>query len=303
MPLPAALLARLQKRGIVQEREEKTVIPTPVPVSSSEPVEEVFAEDYDDPTKDQNSHPEEEESPVIIPEPENIGPLIWVVSACPNKDNPYHKCVAYCHERWGMEKFEASEEMLRKRDRMLRRYPLPEGWEEVADAETNRYYYWNVLTDEVSWLSPTHPSANVTVSAQKVKSMSMDISARLDGFDSEEDMDAKSESDLSPSSSDSESEEDDEEEEMEEKRPRSGRNQRDQGRGRGRGGRRQKDELDPMDPASYSEVPRGTWSTGLDRRGEAKTGADITASGPLFQQRPYPSPGEILRRNQGMPKE
>lgn len=42
---------------------------------------------------------------------------------------------------------------------------------------------------------------------------------------------------------------------------------------------------------------RGTWSTGLVSRGEAKTGADTTASGPLFQQRPYPSPGEILRRN------
>lgn len=43
---------------------------------------------------------------------------------------------------------------------------------------------------------------------------------------------------------------------------------------------------------------RGTWSSGLDRGNEAKTGADTTASGPLFQQRPYPSPGEILRRNQ-----
>ncbi|OWF35793.1 polyglutamine-binding protein 1-like [Mizuhopecten yessoensis] len=301
MPLPAALLARLQKRGIVKEKEEKPVTLTPVPVSSSEPVEEVFAEDYDDPTKDQNSNLEEEESPAIIPEPENVGPLFWEVSACPNKNNPYHKCVAYCHERWGMETFNGSEDMLRKRDRMLRRHPLPEGWEEVADSESNRYYYWNVLTDEVSWLSPSHPLANVTVSAQRVKNISMDISAHLDGFDSEEDMETKSESDLSPSSSDSESEE--EEMVVEEKRPRGGQGHGQRGRGRGRGGRREKDELDPMDPASYSEVPRGTWSTGLDRRGEAKTGADITASGPLFQQRPYPSPGEILRRNQGMPKE
>ena len=47
---------------------------------------------------------------------------------------------------------------------------------------------------------------------------------------------------------------------------------------------------------------RGTWSTGLDRGNEAKTGADTTASGPLFQQRPYPSPGEILRRNQANKK-
>ena len=44
------------------------------------------------------------------------------------------------------------------------------------------------------------------------------------------------------------------------------------------------EELDPM-------------STGLEGRGEAKTGVDVTASGPLFQQRPYPSPGAILRMN------
>ena len=40
---------------------------------------------------------------------------------------------------------------------------------------------------------------------------------------------------------------------------------------------------------------RGTWSTGLEQRGDAKTGVDTTASGPLYQQRPYPSPGDILR--------
>ncbi len=42
---------------------------------------------------------------------------------------------------------------------------------------------------------------------------------------------------------------------------------------------------------------RGSWSTGLEKRGEAKTGVDTTANGPLFQMRPYPSPGDILRAN------
>uniref|UniRef100_A0A8D2JQD8 Polyglutamine-binding protein 1 n=1 Tax=Sciurus vulgaris TaxID=55149 RepID=A0A8D2JQD8_SCIVU len=60
---------------------------------------------------------------------------------------------------------------------------------------------------------------------------------------------------------------------------------------------RKDDELDPMDPSSYSDAPRGTWSTGLPKRNEAKTGADTTAAGPLFQQRPYPSPGAVLRAN------
>merc|ERR1719244_856686 len=66
--------------------------------------------------------------------------------------------------------------------------------------------------------------------------------------------------------------------------------------GRGNKGR-DDDALDPMDPAAYSDVPRGSWSTGLPDSGSAKTGVDSTASGPLFQQRPYPSPGAILRAN------
>uniref|UniRef100_A0A3P9N293 Polyglutamine binding protein 1 n=1 Tax=Poecilia reticulata TaxID=8081 RepID=A0A3P9N293_POERE len=42
---------------------------------------------------------------------------------------------------------------------------------------------------------------------------------------------------------------------------------------------------------------QGSWSSGLPKRNEAKTGADTTAAGPLFQQRPYPSPGAVLRAN------
>ena len=45
---------------------------------------------------------------------------------------------------------------------------------------------------------------------------------------------------------------------------------------------------------------RGTWSTGLEQKGEAKTGVDTTATGPLFQMRPYPSPGAILKMNKGL---
>ena len=64
-----------------------------------------------------------------------------------------------------------------------------------------------------------------------------------------------------------------------------------------------KDDLDPMDPSAYSEAPRGTWSSGLDTRGDAKTGVDVTATGPLYQQRPYPAPGAILRQNQLLEEE
>ncbi|KAJ3682136.1 hypothetical protein LUZ60_014709 [Juncus effusus] len=57
----------------------------------------------------------------------------------------------------------------------------------------------------------------------------------------------------------------------------------------------EEDEVDPMDPSSYSDAPRGGWVVGL--KGVQPRAADTTASGPLFQQRPYPSPGAVLRRN------
>jgi hypothetical protein len=100
-------------------------------------------------------------------------------------------------------------------------------------------------------------------------------------------------------------------------------------RHRSRADARQKEELDPLDPASacipatalhgyldqvckmgrgeyeqpvccvqsaYSDAPRGGWTSGLE--GFQPTAADTTASGPLFQSRPYPSPSAVLRSNQ-----
>ena len=47
--------------------------------------------------------------------------------------------------------------------------------------------------------------------------------------------------------------------------------------------------------SSYSDAPQGGWSSGL--AGAQPRAADTTATGPLFQQRPYPSPGAVLRAN------
>lgn len=40
----------------------------------------------------------------------------------------------------------------------------------------------------------------------------------------------------------------------------------------------------------------GKWSAGLESEGQ-KTGVDSSVTGTLFQQRPYPSPGAILKAN------
>lgn len=57
-------------------------------------------------------------------------------------------------------------------------------------------------------------------------------------------------------------------------------------------------KLDPMDPAAYSDIPRGKWSAGLEREsGGDKGGVDSSVTGALFQMRPYPSPGSVLQAN------
>lgn len=75
---------------------------------------------------------------------------------------------------------------------------------------------------------------------------------------------------------------------------------------RSRSERRQRTELiretgflDPMDPAAYSDIPRGNWSAGLQQENK-KTGADTTASGALFQMRP--SPSAVLQANKSESK-
>ena len=53
--------------------------------------------------------------------------------------------------------------------------------------------------------------------------------------------------------------------------------------------------LDPMDPSSYSDAPHGKWGSGLS--GNQPRAGDTTAGGSLYQSRPYPAPGSVLRQN------
>nr|DBA21319.1 TPA: hypothetical protein GDO54_017981 [Pyxicephalus adspersus] len=130
-------------------------------------------------------------------------------------------------------------------------------------------YYWNVETDLVSWLSPHDPSAIIikSTSKQKESEERSERSERVERIEREDIKERRHNR-------------------REEVAPYS----------KSRKGRKEED-IDPMDPSAYSDAPRGTWSTGLPKRNEAKTGADTTAAGPLFQQRPYPSPGAVLRAN------
>jgi len=296
MPLPPALLARLRKRGIIETDTQ----------------EEIIAESYDDESAAAPTTVSDQSSAL------NVKSASYA-QGCPNKNNPYHQCVEFCHVHWGdgvVPESRRDQVYERRRQRMLRKYPLPStDWREVYDPGFGRYYYWNMDTDEVCWLSPTHPKARIGIAAAKVAKAEWEKLARDRKAQEDQRRRQKQQQEeraeramargrrrksVSPESG-NESEHSDESVVEEDPMDPDGE----------RGGRKKKPEkkrkvpkdLDPMDPAAYSDIPRGNWSTGLEAKGDAKTGVDTTANGPLFQQRPYPAPGAILRgQNKEPPK-
>ncbi|XP_066469742.1 polyglutamine-binding protein 1 [Tiliqua scincoides] len=178
---------------------------------------------------------------------------------------------------------------------------LPPNWYKVVDPICGLPYYWNVETDLVSWLSPNDPSSVVTKAAKKLKSNS-ELEAQYERHPGTEGTPAPfSLFRLAPGHKQNAEEKMDRSQEKVErdevKERRHFRREELAPYPKSKKSSRKDEELDPMDPSAYSDAPRGTWSTGLPKRNEAKTGADTTAAGPLFQQRPYPSPGAVLRAN------
>lgn len=322
MPLPPALAARLAKRGILRDAsvagfdpQAGKVIDQPTTGNqrsgsgggssygyegrSITAEEEVFAESYDDnavttPSYD-NNNPSQG---VVFKTPDAVDPNKYLGhSGCPNKYNPHHTCVQYCRQYWGSGAREPfNQEYIAAHSKLVELfYPLPDGWREMYDCGVGRHYYWNTKTDKVSWLPPGHPKSQPGDPASKVRENLALAPPRQE--DNTDNMDLDSDND-----SDEEEDRRIEEQRRREKEKRREEERRivsgDKKKGRSRG--RDEDALDPMDPAAYSDVPRGNWSTGLPDQGSAKTGVDSTASGPLFQQRPYPSPGAILRANAGI---
>lgn len=146
---------------------------------------------------------------------------------------------------------------------------MPEEWQAVWEPGLSRYYFWNTITDEVSWLPPDHPKAKISLSVPKLKAMvkEQEILANSESDESKSDsesLDSDSDSDLSsPNQSESE---------------------KDYQKGRKKFSNykssfklvnyekiSKKNDLDPMDPAAYSDTcPRGKWSDGLEKKVENK---------------------------------
>lgn len=200
------------------------------------------------------------------------------VRGCPNTSNPYHTCVEYCRKRYG-------DNAVPPPPKDYSTVPLPVGWYLVPDPNSGASYYWHTITNQVSWHHPLDPAAEITLPAS-VTSGQKDTEVQPNreilappGVDSEQDKEQVLSIGKHPSLM-------------------KGSQKRKQEKDLRAEKRRKSEEVDPMDPAAYSDAPKGTWTTGLIKKGEAKTGVDTTANGPLFQMRPYPSPGAVLRANQ-----
>nr|CAH7751266.1 unnamed protein product [Callosobruchus chinensis] len=231
------------------------------------------------------------------------------LSVCPNKSNVYHECNLWCETHWkGVTTPDPVYQ--RKIHKLLAKYPLPMNWADIYDKGCGRYYFWNMENDLVSWLPPKHPKSIKCQSAAKLRENRLKMKEREERFEKEKESTRHKERDKDRDrEKDRERERDkdsDDESSFRSKyvtekrdRERDKDRERDERRYRRddkyRGGRKRKDEIDPMDPAAYSDIPQGTWSDGLET-GKAKA-ADSTASGAIYQQRPYPAPGEVLAAN------
>jgi len=187
-------------------------------------------------------------------------------------------------KRYGIKHYTPDPATEKRRRKMLKKYPLPSNWREVPDANLDRCYYWNLETDEVSWVPPAHPRSHITQSAIKLRHKEMERkAAEAHKQTSGSTKKKKKKKNLEDAGERSDTDEEDLNPVQKLKRKIAG--------------KMLSYDADPMDPSSYSDVPRGNWASGLDIKGKAKTGVDETASGELFQMRPYPSPGDVLRMN------
>lgn len=134
------------------------------------------------------------------------------------------------------------------------------------------YYYWNMETNLVSWLPPRHPKAKIVECAAKLR-MKLHATMKDDNSDKSKKRPQKFDKYDRDRDDDKKRKYDDKDKYKK---------------------RHRKEHLDPMDPAAYSDIPKGGWSDGLENN---KSKVDTTASGVLFQQRPYPAPGEVLAAN------
>ncbi|KAL0027994.1 hypothetical protein WJX79_009299 [Trebouxia sp. C0005] len=262
--LPAALRARLAARGIIKESETQEAGPS------------------------SNGAAAPSQAPAA---PTPFLPLGWFEALDPTYNHPYWYNPSTRERRWTKPPMPAPS--------------LPPGWAAAKDPNTGQKYYFNTATGQTQWHKPGDPSLAPSNTAAAPADSAAFIPADAfsgpgpgyvykqgtDGTGYYKDhgpmalsgvvtaVESAPAVALRPSAAVKLSRADGS---MKAPSARPAKKAR-------------QDAFDPMDPSSYSDAPQGGWSSGL--AGAQPRAADTTATGPLFQQRPYPSPGAVLRAN------
>lgn len=141
MPLPPALLKRLAKRGIVEKHTKRTTSESKA--AQQTPAEEIIAEDYDDVDEAQSFDYDYDYQSQSKKSQHNfwcerlkkriVDGSIKGYKGCPNKYNIYHRCSLFCVNTFGDGIKEPPKSYLKRKARLLRKYPLSKDWKEIYD--------------------------------------------------------------------------------------------------------------------------------------------------------------------------
>lgn len=88
---------------------------------------------------------------------------------CPNKYNIYHECSKYCRDRYMDVEVEPSLEQRKQLALILRSYPMTSEWRPCYDPGIGTFYFWNIMTNMVSWLPYGHHKARISFPADHLR--------------------------------------------------------------------------------------------------------------------------------------
>lgn len=77
------------------------------------------------------------------------------VLGCPHKYNVYHECSQYCVDKYSKpESIEPNLEQRKQLALILRTFPMTNEWTVVYDPGIRTFYFWNIVSNLVSWFPP-----------------------------------------------------------------------------------------------------------------------------------------------------
>lgn len=161
--------------------------------SQEELEEEIIAEDYSDEQDDDNATPKDvDRTPFEFKGEERFNAelenssqtsyndkhqgrleissqLTESVLGCPNKYNIHHYCNQYCIDKYGeCNELSPTQEQRKQLSLVLKKYPMTSEWRVVYDSGVRTFYFWNTISNLVSWYPPSM-NGLISLSADQIR--------------------------------------------------------------------------------------------------------------------------------------